>query len=148
MLGFGIVAVFVSISHANIIWSVAGLAIFGAYRSLISTVCAAPARRAVPIASSIFLDVLNVFLFFLALFGGRDSGLPRGAVVEHADRDDAPSFLPARSESAQEAVPPSPMPRHSRAGSLANSKEAALPIEQAAHSPDITGDTKGREGVA
>jgi FtsH-binding integral membrane protein len=29
-------------------------------------------QEAVPLAAGIFLDVLNIFLFFLRLFGGRD----------------------------------------------------------------------------
>ena len=40
--------------------------------SAISTACAAAApRAAVPIASGIFLDVFNVFLGALELFGGQ-----------------------------------------------------------------------------
>ena len=74
LIVFGIVAIFVSIPHANIIWAVGGLVIFGGY-----TICdfnrlrRAGRQSAVPIAASIFLDVLNVFLSFLQLFpGGRE----------------------------------------------------------------------------
>jgi FtsH-binding integral membrane protein len=71
LLVFGIVAIFVSIPNANIIWSVAGLVIFGGYTILdFNRLRRAGADSAVPIAASIFLDVLNVFLFFLQLFGG------------------------------------------------------------------------------
>jgi uncharacterized protein len=71
LLVFGVLAIFVSIPHANVIWSVAGLVIFGGYTIFdFNRLRRAGGQRAVPIAASIFLDVLNVFLFFLALFGG------------------------------------------------------------------------------
>jgi len=71
LLVFGIVAIFVSIPHANVIWAIAGLVIFGGYTILdFNRLHRAGADSAVPIASSIFLDVLNVFLFLLQLFGG------------------------------------------------------------------------------
>jgi uncharacterized protein len=68
---FGLVAIFVSIPNENIIWSVAGLVIFGGYTILdFNRLRRSRQDEAVPIAASIFLDVLNVFLFFLQLFGG------------------------------------------------------------------------------
>jgi modulator of FtsH protease len=71
LLVFGLVAIFVSIPGGNVIWSVAGLVIFGGYTILdFNRLRRAGADSAVPIASSIFLDVLNVFLFFLQLVGG------------------------------------------------------------------------------
>jgi modulator of FtsH protease len=70
---FGLVAIFVSIPAENLIWSVAGLVIFGGYTVLdFNRLRRAGQESAVPIAASIFLDVLNIFLFFLQLFGGRD----------------------------------------------------------------------------
>jgi modulator of FtsH protease len=70
LLLFGIVAIFVSIPQANIIWSVAGLVIFGGYTIFdFNRLRRAGSQSAVPIASSIFLDVLNIFLFFLQIFG-------------------------------------------------------------------------------
>ena len=73
LLVFGLVAIFVSIPHANVIWAVAGLVIFGGYTILdFNRLRRTGADSAVPIAASIFLDVVNVFLFFLDLFGGRD----------------------------------------------------------------------------
>ena len=70
LLLFGIVAIFVSIPQANIIWSVAGLVIFGGYTIFdFNRLRRAGSQSAVPIASSIFLDVVNIFLFFLQLFG-------------------------------------------------------------------------------
>ena len=71
LLVFGIVAIFVSIPHENVIWSVAGLVIFGGYTIFdFNRLRRAGSESAVPIAASIFLDVLNIFLFFLQLFGG------------------------------------------------------------------------------
>jgi FtsH-binding integral membrane protein len=73
LLAFGIVAIFVSIPAENVIWSVAGLVIFGGYTILdFNRLRRAGQESAVPIAASIFLDVLNIFLFLLNLFGGRD----------------------------------------------------------------------------
>jgi len=71
LIVFGIVAIFVSIPHANVIWAVAGLVIFGGYTIFdFNRLRRAGRQSAVPIAASIFLDVLNIFLFFLQLFGG------------------------------------------------------------------------------
>jgi modulator of FtsH protease len=71
LIVFGIVALLVSIPHANVIWSVAGLVIFGAFTIFdFNRLRRAGKESAVPIAASIFLDILNVFLFALQLFGG------------------------------------------------------------------------------
>jgi len=71
LLAFGLVAIFVTIPGENIIWSVAGLVIFGGYTILdFNRLRRAGSQNAVPIAASIFLDVLNIFLFLLQLFGG------------------------------------------------------------------------------
>jgi FtsH-binding integral membrane protein len=68
---FGIVAIFVSIPHANVIYAVLGLVIFGGFTVVdFNRLRRADGRMAVPIAAGIFLDVFNVFLFFLQLFGG------------------------------------------------------------------------------
>jgi FtsH-binding integral membrane protein len=57
---FGLVAIFVSIPNANIIWSVAGLVIFGGYTVLdFNRLRRSGQEEAVPIAASIFLDVLK-----------------------------------------------------------------------------------------
>jgi modulator of FtsH protease len=68
LLVFGIVAIFVRIPHAALIWSVAGLVIFAGF----TLVDFQRLRRSQNIAASIFLDILNVFLFFLNIFGSRD----------------------------------------------------------------------------
>jgi FtsH-binding integral membrane protein len=71
LIVFGVVAIFVSIPAENVIWSVAGLVIFGGYTVLdFNRLRRSGQEEAVPIAASIFLDVLNIFLFFLQLFGG------------------------------------------------------------------------------
>jgi FtsH-binding integral membrane protein len=71
LIVFGIVAIFVSIPNENIIWSVAGLGIFGAYTIYDFNRLRRTSDQDAPlIAASIFLDIFNVFLFFLNLFGG------------------------------------------------------------------------------
>src|SRR5215204_5809552 len=72
LIAFGIVAIFVSIPNSNIIYAVGGLAIFGAFTiyDFIRLRRATP-ESAVAIAASIFLDIFNVFLLALELFGGR-----------------------------------------------------------------------------
>ena len=68
---FGLIATFVAIPNANVIYAVAGLAIFGAFTVFdFNRLRRTTMGGAVPIAASIFLDVFNVFLFFLSLFGG------------------------------------------------------------------------------
>jgi modulator of FtsH protease len=71
LIAFGIVAIFVSIPNANIIYAVAGLGIFGAYTIFdFNRLRRSSPDAAVPIAAGIFLDVFNIFLFALQLFGG------------------------------------------------------------------------------
>jgi uncharacterized protein len=73
LIVFGIVAIFVSIPNSHIIYAIAGLAIFGGFTIYdFNRLRRADASSAVVIAASIFLDVFNVFLFFLDLFGGRE----------------------------------------------------------------------------
>ena len=72
---FGLVLVFARIPHANLIYSVLGLVIFAG----ITMVDFQRLRRSQDIASapliaaSIFLDILNVFLFFLRIFARGDN---------------------------------------------------------------------------
>jgi modulator of FtsH protease len=69
LLGAGIVLIFVRIPAAYTAWSVAGLAIFGLYTVIdFNRLRRAGTDEAIPLAASIFLDVLNVFLLFLRLF--------------------------------------------------------------------------------
>ncbi len=74
LIVFGLVTIFVSIPHANIIYAVLGLVIFGGFTIIdFNRLRRANVNSAVPIAAGIFLDIFNVFLFFLQLFGsGRD----------------------------------------------------------------------------
>ena len=71
---FGVVTIFVRIPHSSMIYSIAGLVIFAGF----TLVDFQRLRRSQDInsapllAASIFLDILNVFLFFLNLFGRRN----------------------------------------------------------------------------
>jgi modulator of FtsH protease len=71
---FGIVLVFVQIPGGAVIYAVVGLVIFAGltlydFQRLRRT---KDIRTAPLLAASIFLDVLNVFLLFLSIFGGDD----------------------------------------------------------------------------
>ena len=72
LIVFGIVLIFVHIPHGALIYSVIGLVIFAGFTMFdfqrlrrSSDVASAPF-----LAASIFLDILNVFLFFLTIFSG------------------------------------------------------------------------------
>jgi FtsH-binding integral membrane protein len=72
LIVFGIFAIFVSIPNSHIIYAVAGLGIFGAFTIYdFNRLRREDAGSAVVIAASIFLDIFNVFLLVLDLFGGR-----------------------------------------------------------------------------
>jgi modulator of FtsH protease len=67
----GIVLIFVHIPHAHVIYAVLGLVVFGAYTIFdFNRLRRANMASAVPIAAGIFLDIFNIFLFMLQLFGG------------------------------------------------------------------------------
>jgi FtsH-binding integral membrane protein len=71
LIVFGFVALFVAIPGANIIYAVLGLVIFGGYSIFdFWRLRRADISQAVPIAASIFLDIFNIVLLFLSLFGG------------------------------------------------------------------------------
>jgi FtsH-binding integral membrane protein len=71
LIVLGIVLIFVSIPQAHIIYAVAGLAIFGAFTIFdFNRLRRSNPAGAVAIAASIFLDIFNVFLLLLQLFGG------------------------------------------------------------------------------
>jgi FtsH-binding integral membrane protein len=72
LVAFGVVAIFVEIPNGSLIYSVLGLVVFAGLTMLdfqrlrrSEDVASAP-----QFAAEIFLDVLNVFLFFLPIFGG------------------------------------------------------------------------------
>jgi FtsH-binding integral membrane protein len=73
LIGFGMLLIFVSIPAGSVIYALLGLVIFAGLvmydfqRLRVSTrIDSAPL-----LAASIFLDILNVFQFFLTLFGRR-----------------------------------------------------------------------------
>jgi modulator of FtsH protease len=71
LIVFGIVLLFVAIPGGNIIYALLGLVIFGAYSIFdFNRLKRADMSQAIPIAASIFLDIFNVLLLFLSLFGG------------------------------------------------------------------------------
>jgi FtsH-binding integral membrane protein len=70
LIAFGILAIFVSIPNGNIIYALAGLGIFGAFTIYDFNRLRRGSDSAVVIAAGIFLDVFNIFLLFLNLFGG------------------------------------------------------------------------------
>ena len=72
LIVFGIVLIFVHIPHGALIYSVIGLVIFAGFTMFdfqrlrrSQDITSAPF-----LAASIFLDILNVFLFFLQIFSG------------------------------------------------------------------------------
>jgi uncharacterized protein len=71
LIVFGIVTIFVSIPNGQLIYAIAGLVIFAGLTAFdFQRLRRTQDIRAAPLlAASIFLDVLNVFLLFLSLFG-------------------------------------------------------------------------------
>ena len=70
LIVFGLVTIFISIPSANVIYAVLGLVIFGGFTIIdFNRLRRANKSAAIPIAAGIFLDIFNVFLFFLQLFG-------------------------------------------------------------------------------
>ena len=70
---FGLVTIFVNIPNGALIYAVLGLVIFAGFTLVdFQRLRKTKDIRAAPLlAASIFLDVLNVFLLFLQLFGRR-----------------------------------------------------------------------------
>jgi modulator of FtsH protease len=65
-----IVLIFVRIDAAYTVFALVGLAVFGLYTVLdFNRLRRAGTNEAIPLAAGIFLDILNIFLFFLQLFG-------------------------------------------------------------------------------
>ena len=74
LIAFGIVLLFVEIPGGALIYAIAGLVIFAGltlfdFQRLRQT---EDIRTAPLLAASIFLDILNVFLLFLSIFGRND----------------------------------------------------------------------------
>ena len=73
LIVFGTVLIFVSIPNANVVYAVAGLVIFGGFTVIdFNRIHRSGVGDAVPLAAGIFLDVFNVFLLMLELFGGQE----------------------------------------------------------------------------
>jgi modulator of FtsH protease len=71
LIAFGIITIFVAIPNGNIIYCVLGLVVFGGFTIFdFNRLRRAQMASAVPIAAGIFLDIFNVFLFMLRIFGG------------------------------------------------------------------------------
>jgi uncharacterized protein len=70
LIAASIVLIFVHIPSAYTLWSFLGLAIFGLYTIVdFNRLRRAGGDEAIPLAAGIFLDVLNIFLLFLRIFG-------------------------------------------------------------------------------
>ena len=70
LIGAGLVLIFVRIPAAYTIYSLVGLAVFGLYTVIdFNRLRRAGTEDAIPLAAGIFLDILNIFLLFLRLFG-------------------------------------------------------------------------------
>lgn len=69
---FGLITLFVAIPGSNIIYCVGMLVVFGGFTVFDFNRLATSGQynSAVPIAAGIFLDIFNVFLLLLSLFGG------------------------------------------------------------------------------
>jgi FtsH-binding integral membrane protein len=71
LIVFGIVGIFVAIPQANLIYAIGGLVIFGGFTIFdFNRLRRANPASAIPIAAGIFLDIFNIFLFMLRIFGG------------------------------------------------------------------------------
>ncbi len=65
----GLVIVILNIPSLYTVYAIAGLAIFGLYTVIdFNRLRRAGNNEAIPLAAGIFLDVLNIFLFFLRIF--------------------------------------------------------------------------------
>jgi modulator of FtsH protease len=74
LLVLGLVFLFVSIPGEYVIWSILGLAVFAGFTIFdFNRLRRAHPDQSVWIAASIYLDILNVFLFMLQLIGGSRS---------------------------------------------------------------------------
>lgn len=74
LLAFGLVIVLFGIEGATTIYALGGIAVFAGYTLVdFNRLRRAGRRETVPLTASIFLDVFNLFLFFLQLFGASRS---------------------------------------------------------------------------
>ena len=72
LIVFGIITIFVRIPGGSQIYALLGLGVFGLYTVIdFNRLRRAGQNEAIPLAAGIFLDVFNIFLFFLQIFGRR-----------------------------------------------------------------------------
>jgi FtsH-binding integral membrane protein len=70
LIAFGLVLVVFRIDGAHTIYALAGIAIFSGYTLVdFNRLRRSGTNDAIPLAAGIFLDVFNLFLLFLQLFG-------------------------------------------------------------------------------
>lgn len=70
LLAAGVVLIFVHIPQAYTAWTALGLVVFALYTVVdFNRLRRAGGDEAIPLAAGIFLDVLNLFLLFLRIFG-------------------------------------------------------------------------------
>lgn len=70
LIVYGLITLFVSMPAGNVIYAVLGLGVFGGYTVLdFNRLRRADSGDSASIAAGIFVDVINVFTFFLQLFG-------------------------------------------------------------------------------
>lgn len=70
LIVFGIFTIFVSIPGGSLIYAIAGLVIFAGYTIVdFNRLKRAGQGEVISLAAGIFLDIFNVFLFFLSIFG-------------------------------------------------------------------------------
>ena len=70
LIVYGFVSLFVSMPAGNLIYALLGLGIFGGYTLLdFNRLRRAGTDDVVSLATGIFLDIVNVFQFFVQLFG-------------------------------------------------------------------------------
>ncbi len=72
LIVFGIVQIFIRIPGGSLLYSILGLLIFGGYVVVdFNRLRKAGQGEVIPLAAGIFLDILNIFLFFLRIFARR-----------------------------------------------------------------------------
>ena len=70
LIVFGIVLIFVNMPGGSLIYAVLGLGVFGLYTLIdFNRLRRAGQQEVIPLAAGIFLDIFNIFLFFLRIFG-------------------------------------------------------------------------------
>jgi uncharacterized protein len=74
LIVIGIIGIFVAIPAGNVIYAVGGLVVFGGFTIVdFNRLRRASMDSAVPIAAGIFLDIFNIFVILLRVFGGESN---------------------------------------------------------------------------